>query len=153
MSSLELKIPPVLQWLICGFSMWLLASWTPGIHVASALRLTACIFLLLLSATVGLAAIRSFRQADTTVNPLRPDATTSLVRQGIFRVSRNPMYLALLLALLAWGVFLENLFALAVTVVFVLYMNRFQIRAEEAALRQAFGQEFESYCRAVRRWI
>ena len=153
MSFLELKIPPVLQSLICASMMWLLASWTPGIHIPQSVRLMTFIVLLLLSTVVGLAAIRSFRQAKTTVNPFQPEAATSLVRLGIFRISRNPMYLALLLALLAWGVFLQNLFALTLTAGWVLYMNRFQIRVEEAALRQAFGEEFESYCQGVRRWI
>jgi protein-S-isoprenylcysteine O-methyltransferase Ste14 len=153
MSILELKIPPVLQSFACALMMWLLSLWTPGLNIPSSLRMAACIVLLLLSATIGLAAVKSFRLARTTVNPFQPDTATILVRHGIFRFSRNPMYLALLIALVAWGVFLENLYAMAMTAVFVLYMNRFQIRAEEEALRRIFGEEFKSYSREVRRWI
>ena len=63
------------------------------------------------------------------------------------------MYLALLLALLGWGVFIANVYALLLAVTFVPYMNRFQIRPEERALEQAFGQQFRAYCGQVRRWL
>ena len=61
--------------------------------------------------------------------------------------------LALLLALLAWGLWLGNLPALALLPAFVLVLNRLQIQPEERALARLFGAEYEAYCRQVRRWL
>jgi protein-S-isoprenylcysteine O-methyltransferase Ste14 len=105
------------------------------------------------AATIGLRAVWSFRRARTTVNPLSPHTCTVLVTTGVFRFSRNPMYLALLLVLLGWGLFLANGFAVLLALAFVAYMNRFQIGPEERALQQVFGQAFAEYRRRVRRWI
>lgn len=102
---------------------------------------------------IGLAGVRSFRSAGTTVNPLKPDGSSALVVNGIFRRTRNPMYLGLLLLLLGWGLYLANPFALLLVVAFPPYMNRFQIRPEERALEAAFGQAFTEYRRRVRRWL
>lgn len=76
-----------------------------------------------------------------------------MVDTGIFKFSRNPMYLALFLGLMGWGLFLHNFYSLALTVVFVVYMNRFQIQPEERALEKAFGSVFLEYRQQVRRWI
>ena len=104
-------------------------------------------------ALVGLAGVAAFRKAGTTVNPLSPDASSSLVITGIFTRTRNPMYLALLLVLIGWGLYLANLLSLVVTAGFVVYMNRFQIQPEECALETQFGDSFIKYRRSVRRWI
>ena len=104
-------------------------------------------------AAIGFAGVREFRKAKTTVNPFRPRNAGSLVDSGIFRHTRNPMYLALLLALLGWGLYLDNLFVLVSTVLYVAYLNRFQIRPEERALEELFGGEFTAYRQRVRRWI
>ena len=76
-----------------------------------------------------------------------------MVRSGIYRVSRNPMYLGFLLALLALAIFLANPLSLVLVPLFVVYMNRFQIGPEERALVALFGQEFASYSLKVRRWL
>ena len=114
----------------------------------------------LLDATLGLLGVAcsvlgvaSFRLARTTVNPMTPDATTALVVSGIYRVTRNPMYLGFLLLLLAELVWLSNPVAFLVAPAFVLYLNRFQIGPEEIALRSRFGEAFNSYAAHVRRWI
>lgn len=97
--------------------------------------------------------VASFRRARTTVNPLTPKATTALVVSGIYRVTRNPMYLGFLLLLLAEIVWLANPLACLVAPAFVLYLNRFQIGPEEIALRSLFGAQFNAYATRVRRWI
>ena len=97
--------------------------------------------------------VAAFRHARTTVNPLTPDATTALVVSGIYRVTRNPMYLGFLLLLIAEIVWLANPVALLVAPAFVLYLNRFQIGPEDIALRSRFGAEFNAYATRVRRWI
>jgi protein-S-isoprenylcysteine O-methyltransferase Ste14 len=153
LSVLELKIPPVAVSSLFAALMWLLAQTTPGFALPVALRLTALAVLVAAAATVGLAAVWSFRRARTTVNPLSPHGSTALVTSGVFRFSRNPMYLALLLALSGWGLFLANGFAVLLALAFIPYMNRFQIAAEERVLQQAFGQAFADYRRRVRRWL
>jgi protein-S-isoprenylcysteine O-methyltransferase Ste14 len=153
MSALELKIPPVLVTALLALLMWLLSHLTPGIPIYTELRVTFLLFFTGLGAYLGLAAVASFRKANTTVNPLTPEAISSLVVSGIFKRTRNPMYLALLLALTGWGLYLANIFSLLVTVGFVLYMNHFQIQPEERHLEEIFGTEFNDYKKQVRKWI
>jgi protein-S-isoprenylcysteine O-methyltransferase Ste14 len=153
MSVLELKIPPVLLTTLCAGLMAGAAATTPEMNLAPAIRMTVVLACLLVSALVGLAAVRAFRRASTTVNPMQPDRSGALVDSGIFRYSRNPMYLALLIVLIGWGFYLDSLAALAVTVVYLAYLNRFQIAPEERALRERFGDPFTAYCKRVRRWI
>jgi protein-S-isoprenylcysteine O-methyltransferase Ste14 len=153
LSALELKIPPVAVTVLFAALMWLLAQVTPGFPLAPHWRVTALAALVAVGGAIGLAGVRSFRRARTTVNPLNPGHSTSLVIGGVYRHSRNPMYLALLLVLLGWGLFLANAFSLLAALAFVPYMNRFQIGPEERALLQAYSQVYTAYCRQVRRWL
>lgn len=153
MRALELKIPPVLLTVLFAVLMWLISRVTPSITLWSSFRISSLLLFAVAGAFVGLAGVAAFRKAGTTVNPLSPDASSSLVVTGIFMRTRNPMYLALLLALIGWGIYLANLFSLALAAGFVVYMNRFQIQPEERALETQFGDQFIKYSRKVRRWI
>jgi protein-S-isoprenylcysteine O-methyltransferase Ste14 len=153
LSALELKMSPVMMTVLLAVLMWILARQTEGFRLASELRLTALLLFLGSGAAIGFAGVRAFRRARTTVNPWRPHRSSELVVSGIYRRTRNPMYLGLLLALLGWGLYLANLYALLLACTFVPYMNRFQIRPEERALAQAFGGIFLDYCQRVRRWL
>jgi protein-S-isoprenylcysteine O-methyltransferase Ste14 len=153
MSALELKIPPVLITSLFALVMWLVSRLTPAIPISPALKIIFLLVFASLGAYVGLAAVAAFRKANTTVNPLTPESISSLVVSGIFRRTRNPMYLALLLALTGWGLYLANLLSLLLTIGFIFYMNRFQIQPEERALEEIFGSEFNDYKKQVRRWI
>jgi protein-S-isoprenylcysteine O-methyltransferase Ste14 len=153
LSVLELKLSPVMTAIALAALMWLLARNTPGFSLVPELRLAAMFILFGAGAVIGCAGIWSFRRARTTVNPWRPHATSALVKTGIYRRTRNPMYLGLLLALAGWGLYLANLYSLLLAFTFVPYMNRFQIRPEERALEQIYGADFVDYCRWVRRWL
>jgi protein-S-isoprenylcysteine O-methyltransferase Ste14 len=153
LSWLELKVSPVTLAVILAALMWPVSAHTPGFAMAPGLRIAVLLILAGAGTFIGLAGVRSFRRARTTVNPWRPHASSELVMSGIYRRSRNPMYLGLLLALLGWGFYLANVFALLLAMVFVPYMNRFQIVPEERALAQAYGESFREYCREVRRWL
>lgn len=109
--------------------------------------------LLIVSLLLMVSAVASFFAAKTTVNPLRPARASSLVTTGIFKFSRNPIYLGDLLMLLAFGLWLGNVFNLVFLVLFVAYINRFQIAPEERALTQLFGENYIAYCARVRRWL
>src|SRR4051812_19610819 len=101
----------------------------------------------------GAAGLLSFRRVRTTVNPTTPDAASSLVATGIYRFTRNPMYLGFALLLTGWAIYLSNVLAFAGPMIFVLYINRFQIVPEERALAAKFGTAFDDYKRRTRRWI
>lgn len=153
MSSLELKIPPLAQVAVFGALMWLAARAAPGLAFAYAGQLAMALLLAAAGALVAAAGVAAFRRARTTVDPRDPRKSTELVAAGIYRVSRNPMYLGFLLALAGWGLFLGNALALLGLPLFVASMNRFQIAPEERALRARFGESFARYERSVRRWL
>lgn len=157
MSALELKIPPVAITVLFAALMWLLAQTTPavdmGFDLPAGLRLVALALFATAGAILGLAAVRAFHRARTTVNPLSPHGCTALVTSGVFRFSRNPMYLALLLVLLGWALYLANALAVLLALGFIPWMNRFQIQPEERILQGVFGQAFDDYRRRVRRWF
>jgi protein-S-isoprenylcysteine O-methyltransferase Ste14 len=148
-----LRVPPLLVALAFGVLGWLIASATPRLTFSHASQPWVAAALVLAGIVVSVAGVISFRRARTTVNPLKPDAATALVVSGIYRATRNPMYLGFLFLLLAAVAWLGNLAALLTIPLFVHYLNRFQIAPEEEALRRQFGRAFENYASGVRRWI
>jgi protein-S-isoprenylcysteine O-methyltransferase Ste14 len=153
MQVLELKIPPVPLVLIMTALMWL-ASWAmPAFEFEFPARDFLSVSVAVAGFIISGFGIVSFRRARTTVNPMKPDSTSSLVMSGIYRLTRNPMYLGFLLVLLGWATFLSNALAFLFLPVFIFYMNRFQIEPEEKALRSLFGQQFVAYTSQVRRWL
>jgi protein-S-isoprenylcysteine O-methyltransferase Ste14 len=109
----------------------------------------------LIAAGLGVIAVSivQFNRARTTVNPLQPQAASALVSGGVFRITRNPMYLGMALVLAACTVWLGNAACALLLAGFVAYITRFQIAPEERALRAHFGAEFDAYARRVRRWV
>ena len=153
MRGLELKVPPPLVALLVAVVMWALARYSLHIELVDSLRRGLAGALLALGLLCALSAMLAFRRWKTTINPVKPEAAITLVSGGPFGLSRNPMYLGLLLALLAWAVQLAAPLSLIGPAVFVLYIQRFQILPEERVLAVKFGAEFERYRRAVRRWL
>ena len=72
---------------------------------------------------------------------------------GVYRYTRNPMYVGLACCVLAWGVYLQNFAALLGVVIFIAYMTHFQIKPEERALQEKFGDEYANFKSKVRRWL
>ena len=153
LQNLELKVPPVLAALIFALMMWLISLVLPATPLAAPARWAGMVVLLLAGLYFPLAGVVSFRKAQTTVNPLQPEKCSALVTSGVFQHSRNPMYLGLLFVLIAWGLFLSNLFSVVFAAGFLLYMNRFQILPEERALLSLYGQRYSDYMSKVRRWL
>jgi protein-S-isoprenylcysteine O-methyltransferase Ste14 len=133
--------------------MWVAAWLAPALALELPWRVPLAIAIALLGGALDLIALGYFIRARTTINPLAPDKASSLVTGGIYRITRNPMYLGMAALLLAWAIYLANLAALAVLPLFVAYIDRFQIAPEERALRARFGEDFERYCLRVRRWL
>ncbi|MEM5364746.1 isoprenylcysteine carboxylmethyltransferase family protein [Paraburkholderia azotifigens] len=110
-----------------------------------------------LPAIVGLAiaaaAIVRFRQVRTTISPMDPGKASRLVTDGVFRISRNPMYLGLELLLIGWAVWLGSASPWLIPPLFAIVITIVQIIPEERALGQRFGDQYRSYRRRVARWI
>ena len=151
--KLRLRIPPLAVLGLAGALGWIAARMVPSLNFDFAGRAELAVTLVMLGFTSCVLGVAAFRRARTTVNPLTPDAATARVVSGIYRVSRNPVYLGFLLLLLAEIVWLANPMACLVAPLFVVYLNRFQISLEEIALRSLFGAQFEAYALCVRRWI
>lgn len=153
MQSLDLKIPPPAVTAVTAVSMWGGSLIAPLIAVPFSTRASLAIAIAVAGVAFSLAGIVSFRRARTTVNPTKPESATSLVKSGIYRVTRNPMYLGLLLVLVAWAVFLSSAWALLGPLAFFLYIGKFQIDPEEQVLSKLFGAEYSAYKTQVRRWV
>ena len=151
--GLELKVPPPLVALVVAGVMWELSKLTLQIQLAGSRRHATAGVLFLSGVLFTVSAMLTFRRSKTTVNPIKPETATALVSGGPFRVSRNPMYLGLLLVLVGWAVLLGAPWSLAGPVAFVLYIQRFQIIPEERVLAIKFGVVYAQYCARVRRWL
>ena len=143
--------------LLFALAMWLLAPLTAPLSTQlGRTALYSTVLALCLAVTgiaVALAGVLAFRRAKTTVDPRVPQQSSSLVIRGIYRYSRNPMYLGFLLLLIAWGCYLQSGVALLLLPLFVLYMNWFQITPEERHLLHKFGADYQAYLTQVRRWL
>jgi protein-S-isoprenylcysteine O-methyltransferase Ste14 len=153
MSVLELRVPPVIVTAVFAGLMWLMAWLTPSLVLTTPGRVAITATFFVVGGAVALAGVIAFRRASTTVNPIRPESASSLVTSGVYRLTRNPMYLGLLFVLLGWAVWLAHPLSLLIVLLFAVYMSRFQIRPEERALRASFGESFETYARSTRRWL
>lgn len=147
------RVPPVAVTLAVGALMWGVARALPSLRFDFAGRVALAVVLVLAAGAIGIAGLGAFRRARTTPNPLRPERATALVTRGIYRRTRNPMYVALAVALLGWAVYLGHALAPLGVALFVAWMNRCQIGPEERALARLFGEDFERYTREVRRWL
>jgi hypothetical protein len=133
-NALELKVPPLALVAVFGAVMWL-ASASSAFTLSLPWRAAFALIFLTVGLAIVLAGALAFRRAKTTVNPLTPKATTAMVTSGIYRFTRNPMYLGFLLVLAGWAMYLSNLLAFALLPLFPLYLNRFKsyLRKEPCA--------------------
>lgn len=153
MKELELRIPPPLITLIFVIDMWILDWLIPVGHFELVAKGSVSLTFLIIGLVLPAAGVLSFRRHQTTVLPMKPEKTTALVTTGIYRLTRNPMYLGMLFILVAWGIWLGHIASLLMLPLFVWYLNRFQIKPEERALQAKFGNDFTQFCREVRRWL
>jgi len=152
-NRLEHRIPPPFVFIAAGALMWLLAGMGAPLPFAAAWRLPLGLALIVLgAAAIGL-GFAAFRRAHTTIDPVHIDSASALVIGGIFRHTRNPMYVGFTLGLLGWAFLLDSAWALAGPLTFVLFIRRFQIAPEERAMEARFGAAYLDYKKAVRRWV
>ena len=153
MQALELKIPPPVVALLMALGMWGIARYVPAWEAPDRVRQALAIALAAIGAGFDLAGLVAFRRARTTINPMKPRSASSLVDSGVYRVTRNPMYVGLVFFLCAWAAYLWSPWALLGPVAFAAYISRFQIAPEERALSTLFGAEYSAYMARVRRWL
>ncbi len=150
---MKLKLPPVVVLVLFALLMFFCAKVLPFGYF-NFLRQTYLIYFLLgLSICIGIWAVIQFYKEKTTVDPMKPDKVSNLVTSGLYRYSRNPMYLAMLFMLIGFALWLGNAFNFLILAGFVHYMNKFQIFVEEEVLHKHFGKAYKTYCTKVRRWM
>ena len=134
-------------------AVWLVSRYIPQANVN--IPGSAAITQVLGTAGVAIAILATalFRRSSTTVDPMKPETASSLVTTGVYRYSRNPMYLGLALILTAWALWKSNWGGFIFIPSFITYMTINQIKPEEQALLDNFGEEYQEYKRQVRRWI
>ncbi len=153
MSVLERKVPPVALFILFIIASASCKNWFANFAFDFPFPTIVVSLMVILSGYIGCAGVLEFRKAKTTVNPIKVGTASTVVESGIFAYTRNPMYLALLILLFAYGYWQQNIISLVLPFGFIVYMNRFQIQPEEQALGKLFGEQYISYKSRVRRWI
>jgi protein-S-isoprenylcysteine O-methyltransferase Ste14 len=150
---MELKLPPAVIFILFGVIMYFLGMYLPFGFFDFFGRDIMVKVLTFLAAVVVIVALFQFYRNKTTVDPVHPTKTSNLVTNGIYKFTRNPMYLSMMMLLLAFGIYLGNAFNTLIVAGFVGYMNRFQIGPEERVLGEKFGKEYNQYLSKTRRWF
>lgn len=145
---MKLTLPPPLLFLLSGAFMYFLPPICPLV-----VPFYLILSVIALAFIIGAMSLMSFYQAKTTITPINPNKTSALVTDGIYRFTRNPMYLSLALLLCAWAMYLSHLLAWVGLPLFVCIINYLQIIPEEKVLEEKFGQNYLQYKKQVRRWI
>jgi protein-S-isoprenylcysteine O-methyltransferase Ste14 len=149
--NLNNRVPPPLVAILAGIIIY---SSTKLISpVTFKFQGLIAVSVLVIGLTIMLSAINTFRQLQTTINPLKPKQATKLATNGVFKLTRNPMYLAMLIILIAFSVATGALAGLLLVPGFMLYITYFQILPEERAMAELFPDQFTRYCERVRRWL
>jgi protein-S-isoprenylcysteine O-methyltransferase Ste14 len=151
--TLTLRIPPLAVWAVFAVAIAAAARWLPVTNLPLPGHQVIAVITVFAGIAVALAGVVEFRRAKTTVNPLAPDKVTSVVKRGVYRFTRNPMYLGMAAALLGIALWWASLPGLLFVAGYCAYITRFQIQPEERALLARFGEEFSSYMSRVRRWV
>ena len=146
-----LKIPPLILVLILVTTIYLSKNkleiiYLPYKHSISLLILLIGIFILI-------NPVFKVIKSTTTVNPIKFKKVNKLVTSGIYKYSRNPIYLGKILIIISTTVFYLNYYSIITPLIFYFWINRFQIKREEVFLKEKFGKEYLLYCSKTRRWI
>ena len=100
-----------------------------------------------------ISAVNSFKKQSTTVNPIKIENASSLVTSGVFEYSRNPMYLGMALILLGLAFMFNVIGGTLFTILFTIFITKFQIRPEEEVMERLFEEDFLKYKQNVRMWL
>lgn len=146
------KIPPPVILLISGIAIWLLKNISP-LPISYSIRAILGSLFIVFGFGLDLAGLLEFRKFQTTMNPLKPENASKIVKTGIYSKTRNPMYLGMVLVLVGWSIIAKASFGILVIPLFIKYIETFQIIPEEEILSSQFGTEYDNYRTKVARWI
>ena len=150
---MNIKFVPVAQVVVAALFMFAISAITPNYNIISSYNSMIFAALALLGVILVALGGKEFRKHDTTVNPIDPTQTASLVTSGIYQYTRNPMYVGFVLVLLGFAVYLGSVLSLVVIALFIWSISTYQIIPEEQALEAKFGEVFVEYKKKVRRWV
>ena len=145
------KIPPPIVTLFFGLCIYFSRPYFP--EFSNSVLNSLSIISFVVGIFVFAAAVSSFKKQKTTVNPISIENASSLVVSGIFKYSRNPMYLGMSFVLLGLAFKFNLIGGLLFTGIFMLFITIFQIKPEEVAMEKLFDQEWKDYTKNVRRWL
>jgi protein-S-isoprenylcysteine O-methyltransferase Ste14 len=146
-------VPPPIVGLAAAGAIWSAAAYLPALTIAFPGQIVLAAVFAGTGVLIEGIGVIAFLQKRTTINPLRPERAGSLVVSGLYRISRNPMYLGMAVLLTGWSLYLGTLSALMIVPAFVWLLTEIQIKPEEVALESVFGEDYQSYKTRVRRWI
>ncbi|RUM94186.1 MAG: isoprenylcysteine carboxylmethyltransferase family protein [Thiothrix sp.] len=149
----KLKIPPPVYMLMFAFCMWLMDRYIPLAEWISTPWNRIGFFIMGLAFFTDLSSLLQFFRYHTTPSPIHPERVSTLVTDGAYRYSRNPMYLGLLILLCGWSTYLGSISPLLLLPLFIFVINNMQIRCEERILEKKFSTAYRAYKQSVRRWI
>lgn len=142
--------PPI--WLVFGLvAVFALNEFLPGPRFTSEAGQAVGAVFIITGLILLVFAGRLFKRAGTDLVPFKN--VTTLVTSGIYRYTRNPMYLGMLCVLLGCAITVGASMALVIPPLFAAVIEWRFIRPEEAMLRGIFPEQFAAYCERVRRWI
>lgn len=150
---MHLKIPPAIVFLVSSLLLWGISTITIDYQLNIPFSKLIAYVIFVIGGLVGLSGIIEFRRHKTTVDPTKPEKASNMVTTGIYRFTRNPMYLGMAIWLLGASIYKGNPLALFSIVIFISYLTEYQIKPEEKALKKRFGKAYISYLEIVRRWI
>lgn len=150
---MTLRIPPIFLVVICGLIALGATAFFPQLDFKRSIVVVPAVILISSGSILLALSVAAFVKARTTVNPLKPEEATQLVTQGLYRISRNPMYLAMAFLLFGGALLLGNFGALLAPALFVIAITQLQIKPEERILRAHFGQAYDDYCEKTGRWF
>jgi protein-S-isoprenylcysteine O-methyltransferase Ste14 len=153
MKALELKIPPPVYALGIAALMWLLNRYFPVFNWISSPWNKIGLAIIVLAIALDSSSLFLFFKKHTTVNPMHPDHTKSLVTEGLYRFTRNPMYVGLLVILTGFAIYLGSVTPFLLLPLFYWLITTQQIRPEERILEEKFGQQYLDYKKRVKRWL
>lgn len=153
MKALELKIPPPVYALSIGLLMWLLNKYFPVTDLIQTPWNKVGIALIIVAGSFDLWSLFLFFKKHTTPNPMKPENTSGIVTNGLYKISRNPMYVGLLSILTGYAIWLGSFTPFLLLPVFFWLISEMQIKPEERMLEKKFGKEYLEYKNSVRRWL
>ena len=148
---LNTKIPPPIIAIL--FAVMIFYFSDSFAYVDLPFKIYISLFFVLLGFFITFSSARNFKKKETTVNPIKPEEASQLVTDGFFKITRNPMYLGMLLFLLGLSIYNGLIVGLVILPLFVGYITFFQIIPEERAMIKIFGEDYKAYMKKVRRWI